>query len=82
MNPKLLKYTTERDRNTKRIAALQSRNAKLEKMIAELENLELHSLLRGANMSYQDLTAYIQAKAGQSALPDMEQEETSNDEAE
>ena len=80
MNPKLQKYTVERDRNTKRIAALQTRNAKLEKMIAELESLELHSLLRGANMSYQDLTAYIQAKASQGALPDMEQEEIIDDE--
>lgn len=82
MNPKLTKYTTERDRNTKRIAALQARNAKLDKVIAELENLELHGLLRGANMSYQDLTAYIESRAGQGALPDMEQEEATNDETE
>ena len=64
MNPKLQKYTAERERNEKRIAALHERNAKLDKMIAEKENLELHGLLRGANMSYQDLTAYIQTRAG------------------
>lgn len=80
MNPKLQKYAVERERNAKRITALQDRNAKLDKKIAELENLELHGLLRGANMTYQDLAAYIQAQAGQGALPEMKREEITNDE--
>ena len=70
MNTKLQKYAAERERNTKRVTALQARNAKLDKMIAELENLELHGLLRGANMTYQDLTTYIQAQAGLSDPPE------------
>ena len=70
MNPKLQKYAAEREWNAKRVTALQARNAKLDKMIAELENLELHGLLRGANMTYQDLTTYIQAQAGQSDPPE------------
>ena len=85
MNPKLPKYTAERERNANRITALQGRNAILDKKIAELERLELQSMLRGANMTYQDLTAFIQAKAGQNAPPDaerMEQEENVYDEEE
>ena len=70
MNPKLQKYAAERERNAKRITALQTRNALLDKKIAELESLELHGLLRGANMTYKDLTAYIQAQAGQSTSPE------------
>ena len=85
MNPKLPKYTAERERNTKRITALQNRNAVLDKKIAELERLELQNMLRGANMPYQDLTAYIQAKAVPSELPETERserEEKTNDEDE
>ena len=80
MNPKLEKYTAERERNAKRVTALQARNAKLDKMIAELERLELQNMLRGANMTYQDLTAFIQAQAGQNASPDMRREEVTSDE--
>jgi hypothetical protein len=65
VNPKLEKYIAEKERNERRIEALHTRNAKLGKLIAELQNLELHGLLRGANMTYQDLTTYIQSQAGQ-----------------
>lgn len=75
MIPKLEKYTIEKERNERRIQALQERNEHLSKKIAELQSLELNSLLRGANMSYQELTAYIQSKAGQNAPPDLLQEE-------
>ena len=85
MNPKLQKYIARRERNTNNIAKLQGENAVLDKKIAEMERLELQSMLRGANMTYQDLTAYIQAKAVPSALPETErseQEENANDEDE
>ena len=81
MNPKLQKYAAERERNTKRVSALQARNAKLDKMIAELENLELHGLLRGANMTYQDLTAYIQTQKEQSGPPEGIREDVPDEEA-
>ena len=79
MIPKLEKYREELTRNRRRIDALQVRNEKLEKMIAEQENLELHSLLQGANMSYQELTAYIQAKAGISKQNEDTQEDTAHE---
>jgi len=82
MNPKLQKYIAQRERNANRITALQDQNAKLDKKITELQNLELHGLLRGANMTYQDLTAYIEAKAGLSVLLEKEQEGVTNDEKE
>ena len=74
MNPKLQKYRDERERNTKRIVTLQVRNTVLEKKIAEYERLELQNMLRGANMTYQDLTAFIQAKAGQGVEPEQARE--------
>jgi len=80
MNPKLQKYIAERERSVNRITKLQGRITVLDKKIAEMERLELQSMLRGANMTYQDLTAYIQAKAGQGALPEMGQEGVSSDE--
>ena len=85
MNPKLQKYIARRERNANQITKLQGENAVLDKKIAELERLELQSMLRGANMTYQDLTAYIQAKAAPSALPETERserEENANDEDE
>jgi hypothetical protein len=85
MNPKLQKYIARRDRIIKRIDDLQGELTVLDKKIAELERLELQSMLRGANMTYQDLTAYIQAKAAPSALPETERserEENANDEDE
>ena len=80
MNPKLQKYITERERSVKRITALQGRVTVLDKKIAEMERLELQSMLRGANMTYQDLTAYIEARAGKSALPETKREEATSDE--
>ena len=82
MNPKLEKYRIERDKNANRILKLQERNEQLDKQIAELESLELHALLRGANMSYQDLTTYIQTMAGTQAPPEATQEEKDNYEIE
>jgi hypothetical protein len=70
MTPKLQKYIAERDRNTRRIMALQERNAKLEKMIADQDNLELHSLLSGAGMSYKDLTEYVRSQTRQRTEPE------------
>jgi len=80
MNPRLQKYIARRERNANRITTLQDDNAKLDKKIAELENLELHGLLRGANMTYQDLAALIQAQAGQGALPERKQEDMLDEE--
>lgn len=77
---KLEKYRAERERNTQRIAALHTRNEKLDKLIAELENLALHSLLRGANMSYRDLTDYIQSKAGRKDKKQVKQEDLAHEE--
>ena len=82
MNPKLQKYIAERERSVNRITKLQGRITVLDKKIAEMERLELQSMLRGANMTYQDLTAYIQAKAGQGALPETKQEGVTSDEEE
>jgi len=82
MNPKLQKYIAERERSANHITRLQGRITVLDKKIAEMERLELQSMLRGANMTYQDLTAYIEARAGKSAMPETKwEEETSDEEA-
>ena len=85
MNPKLEKLIALRERYANRVTSLQGKIINLDKRIAEMERLELQNMLRGANMTYQDLTAYIQAKADPSALPETERsegEEKANDEDE
>jgi hypothetical protein len=79
MNPKLQKLRALREKYVNRIATLQDSIVGLDKRIAELERLELQNMLRGANMTYQDLTDFIQAKAGQGALPDQAQEGTADE---
>jgi hypothetical protein len=79
MNPKLQKYIAQRERNANRITTLQGCNVVLDKKIAEMERLELQSMLRGANMTYQDLTAFIQAKADQDVVSEQAQEDIADE---
>jgi len=81
MNPKLQKHIADRERKAQRITTLQGQVAVLGKKIAEMERLELHSLLRGANMTYQDLATYIRAQSGQNDTAE-EIQEAKNDEDE
>ena len=80
MNPKLQKLTALRERYANRVTTLQGQIVKLDKKIADMERLELQSMLRGANMTYQDLTAFIQARAGESAATEEKQEGTADEE--
>jgi len=80
MNPKLQKLIAQRERHANRITVLQGIIVNLDKKIAEMERLELQSMLRGANMTYQDLTAFIQARAGESAMTEGKQEGTADEE--
>ena len=76
MNPKLQKLIAQRERITSRITVLQGQLPALNKKITEQENLELHSLMREANMTYQDLAAFIQSQTGQNAPAEEKQEVT------
>jgi len=76
MSPKLQKYIADRERKANRVITLQGQIAMLDRKITEMERLELQSLLSGANMTYQDLTAFIRSQAGQSVPTEEIQEVT------
>ena len=46
MNPKITKLRAELEKNTERIARLQTRNGELKQQIQELENLDIVSMVR------------------------------------
>ena len=76
MNPKLQKCIADRKRKAERITTLQGQIAVLDKRIAEMERLELHSLLRGANMTYQELATFIRTQTSQGVTSEGTQEVT------
>ena len=65
MNPKIIKLKAERAKNDEKIAALQSRNRKLDESIVELENTDIIGLARATGMSMEELAQFLtQIKRG------------------
>lgn len=50
MNPKINKLKAEREKNSKKIAALQQRNREIDDSIHELENLDITTLKEASKM--------------------------------
>ena len=51
MNPKINKLKAEREKNSKKIAALQQRNREIDDSIHELENLDIVGMVRSCGMT-------------------------------
>ena len=65
MNPKIIKLKAERAKNDEKIAALRSRNRKLDESIVELENTDIIGLARATGMSMEELAQFLtQLKRG------------------
>ena len=46
MNPKISKLNAEKEKNLKKIADMNARNEEIDKLIIELENLDIIGLVR------------------------------------
>ena len=46
MNPKISKLKAEKEKNLKKIADMNARNEEIDKLITELENLDIIGLVR------------------------------------
>ena len=57
MNPKINKLKAEREKNSKKIAALQQRNREIDDSIHELENLDIVGMVRSCGMTPEQLAA-------------------------
>lgn len=59
MNPKINKLKAEREKNSKKIAALQQRNREIDDSIHELENLDIVGMVRSCGMTMEQLAQYL-----------------------
>ena len=59
MNPRIAKLRAELEKNTERIARLQTRNGELKQQIQELENLDIVSMVRECGMTPEQLSALL-----------------------
>ena len=59
MNPKINKLKAEREKNGKKIAALQQRNREIDDSIHELENLDIVGMVRSCGGKAAPLLARI-----------------------
>ena len=59
MNPKINKLKAEREKNSKKIAALQQRNREIDDSIHELENLDIVGMVRSCGMTPELLRIYL-----------------------
>ena len=78
MNPKINKLKAEREKNSKKIAALQQRNREIDDSIHELENLDM---VRSCGMTPEQLAALIRASKG-ATLPPLSAQLTETEESE
>lgn len=60
MNPKIAKLRAELEKNTERIARLQTRNGELKQQIQELENLDIVNMVRECGMTPEQLSALLE----------------------
>lgn len=61
MNPKVIKLRDEREKNTKKIAALQARNKKIDGDIISIENTDIIGMVREYGLSPDMLFELIKA---------------------
>ena len=65
MNPKISRLRAEREKNSGKIAALQTRNREIDSQIMELENTDIVGLARATGMSMEELAQFLtQLKRG------------------
>lgn len=69
MNPKINKLKAEREKNSKKIAALQQRNREIDDSIHELENLDIVGMVRSCGMTPEQLAVLIRASKGATLPP-------------
>ena len=79
MNPKINKLKAEREKNSKKIAALQQRNREIDEDIIKLENEDIVSLARATGMTMEELAQYlIHIKKGGSPFFSTQKEDMEN----
>ena len=78
MNPKINKLKAEREKNSKKIAALQQRNREIDDSI---ENLDIVGMVRSCGMTPEQLAALIRASKG-ATLPPLPAQLTETEESE
>lgn len=61
MNPRILKLKEEREKNCKKISALQARNKKLDEDILSLENSDILGVVREYNLTPEQLSELLLA---------------------
>ena len=81
MNPKINKLKAEREKNSKKIAALQQRNREIDDSIHELENLDIVGMVRSCGMTPEQLAVLIRASKG-ATLPPLPAQLTETEESE
>ena len=55
MNPKISKLKAEKEKNLKKIADMNARNEEIDKLITELENLDIIGLVRECRITLEEL---------------------------
>lgn len=81
MNPKINKLKAEREKNCKKIVALQQRNREIDDSIHELENLDIVGMVRSCGMTPEQLAVLIRASKG-ATLPPLPAQLTETEESE
>ena len=60
MNPKIQKLRSELEKNSEKIAKLQSRNSEIKQQIRELENEDIIGLVRANGINMDELPQFLQ----------------------
>lgn len=60
MNPKIQKLRSELEKNSAKIAKLQSRNSEIKQQIRELENEDIIGLVRANGINMDELAQFLQ----------------------
>ena len=59
MNPKISKLKAEKEKNLKKIADMNARNEEIDKLITELENLDIIGLVRACRITPEELAKLV-----------------------
>ena len=59
MNPKISKLKAEKEKNLKKIADMNARNEEIDKLITELENLDIIGLVRKCPITPEELAKLL-----------------------
>ena len=60
MNPKIQKLRSELEKNSEKLAKLQSRNSEIKQQIRELENEDIIGLVRANGINMDELAQFLQ----------------------